>query len=181
MLKYFPHYIYHFIPSNSSHIYINLGLCNSGNYQRDLCQNPGTPWESSQQRPLQAVNIPIQNSNQKPGTLLECNVFSVFALIISGSRYAISHKKKMSIAHQWLCQARVCVAWMAAFLEDLCRDLQYQSLSVMRDCLCLGLQVWAGTGGYHILVLLLSIFISSQWGSTVRKMGKIPKSKHTNS
>ena len=36
-------------------------------------------------------------------------------------------------------QARVAVAWMGSFLENLCRDDQYQHLGLVRDCVFLGL------------------------------------------
>ena len=40
-------------------------------------------------------------------------------------------------------QARVCVAWMASFLENLCRDELYQNLVVMKECMCLGhMELW---------------------------------------
>ncbi|CAL1168542.1 unnamed protein product, partial [Cladocopium goreaui] len=49
-------------------------------------------------------------------------------------------RKEMSCGYETLCAylkpARVCVAWMASFLDDLCRDEQYQNLVVMKDCMC---------------------------------------------
>ena len=38
-------------------------------------------------------------------------------------------------------QARVCVAWMADFLQDLSEDHQFPDLPMMRQCVCLG-QTW---------------------------------------
>ena len=35
-------------------------------------------------------------------------------------------------------KARVCVAWMAAFLDNLCRDECYANLVLMKDCVFLG-------------------------------------------
>ena len=35
-------------------------------------------------------------------------------------------------------EARVAVAWMGSFMENLCRDEQFQHLNKMRDCVCLG-------------------------------------------
>ena len=107
------------------------------------CHTPGTQWEkfstksiTSRQHPYPELQSIAWNAPWKVllGTIFSKNRF-----------YAVYQLKKQlsSSSIRWTTsEARVCVAWMADFLQHLSEDYQFPDLPLMRQCVCLG-QIWA--------------------------------------